>query len=257
MVGAAISGGSGNIAGDSVDPETGATHATISVGRDNTASDMYATVCGGWGNTASGYTATALGGRANLAQGDNSLAAGQLAKVTHEGAFVWADSSEYVDFDSAAAHEFAVRCTGGARFVTAIDGSGNPTNGVKVTAGAWSSLSDRNAKANFTGVDGHSILERLSSIPVETWNYKSQDPAIRHIGPMAQDFYAAFGVGEDDKHITTVDADGVALAAIQGLYELAQEKDAEISAQKRQIATLEERLAVLEALVLSKGSYVL
>ena len=77
---------------------------------------------------------------------------------------------------------------------------------------------------------------------METWNYKSQDPSIRHVGPMAQDFYAAFGVGEDEKHITTIDADGVALAAIQGLYRLAQEKD-------REIGDLKARLTVLEVLV--------
>jgi len=63
---------------------------------------------------------------------------------------------------------------------------------------------------------------------------------------MAQDFYAAFGVGEDDKHISTVDADGVALAAIQGLYQLVREKDAQITAQQEQIAALEAHIAALE-----------
>ena len=90
-------------------------------------------------------------------------------------------------------------------------------------------------------------LERLVSIPIETWNYKTQDPSIRHMGPMAQDFYAAFGLGVDDKHISTVDADGVALAAIQGLYELVKEKDAQIAKQQEQITQLSERLAALEA----------
>ena len=81
-------------------------------------------------------------------------------------------------------------------------------------------ISDRNRKTNFNPTDAYDILERLSSITIQTWNYKSQDSSIRHIGPVAQDFYAAFGVGEDDRHITAVDADGVALAAIQGLYNL-------------------------------------
>jgi len=58
---------------------------------------------------------------------------------------------------------------------------------------------------------------------METWNYKAQDPSIRHIGPMAQDFYGAFSYGEDNKYINTLDADGVALAAIQGLYEVVKE----------------------------------
>ena len=86
------------------------------------------------------------------------------------------------------------------------------------------------------------VLERLAAIPIQTWNYKSQDPSIRHIGPVAQGFYGAFGLGADDQHISTVDADGVALAAIQGVYELVRD-------QAAQIAALEARLSPLEALV--------
>jgi len=72
------------------------------------------------------------------------------------------------------------------------------------------------------------LLGKLAQIPVLTWNYKSQDPAIRHIGPTAQDFFAAFGVGEDERRISTIDADGVALAAIQALHQLNLEKDRQI-----------------------------
>ena len=63
---------------------------------------------------------------------------------------------------------------------------------------------------------------------------------------MAQDFHTAFGLGESDRHISAVDADGVALAAIQGLYKLVQEKDAQLTVQQQQIAALESRLAALE-----------
>jgi hypothetical protein len=97
------------------------------------------------------------------------------------------------------------------------------------------------------------VLETLDSVPITTWNYKTQSPAIRHIGPMAQDFYAAFGVGEDDTHIGTLDADGVALAAIQGLYLRTQDQQRQILAQQARIdeleqdaAALRERLASLE-----------
>jgi len=90
-------------------------------------------------------------------------------------------------------------------------------------------LSDMNAKANFVAVDGQAVLAKLASIPVELWNYKSQDASIHHIGPMAQDFAAAFGVGEDNTHISTVDADGVALAAIQGLYQENQQLKARLA----------------------------
>ena len=110
-------------------------------------------------------------------------------------------------------------------------------------------ISDRNMKANVRQVDVREILARLSRIPICRWNYKTQDPGIEHIGPMAQDFYAAFGLDEDDRHISTVDADGVALAAIQGLYELVKEKDAENAALKQQVDDLEARLKALESLI--------
>jgi hypothetical protein len=84
-------------------------------------------------------------------------------------------------------------------------------------------------------------------MPVETWTAKGQDPSIRHIGPMAQDFAAAFGLGEDDTHIATIDAEGVALAAIQGLYQVVQDKQAETSALHADNAALVERVTTLEA----------
>lgn len=97
---------------------------------------------------------------------------------------------------------------------------------------------DRNVKENFGSVDRHEILALLITVPVETWNYKTQGPAIRHIGPMAQGFAAAFGVGEDDRHINMVDAFGVTLASIQALYEVIREKDARISALEHQVDNL-------------------
>jgi hypothetical protein len=103
-------------------------------------------------------------------------------------------------------------------------------------------VSDRNAKANFEEVDPGSILERLAMIPIQTWNYKGQNPSVRHIGPMAQDIAATFGVGEDDKHINGVDADGIAFAAIQGLYRLLKEKEAEIEIQRQHFAMIEKQL---------------
>ena len=74
------------------------------------------------------------------------------------------------------------------------------------------------------------MLNALAAIPIQSWNYKTQDAAIRHLGPMAQDFQAAFHVGENNTTISTVDAQGVALAAIQGLYGLVKDKDAQIAA---------------------------
>ncbi len=98
--------------------------------------------------------------------------------------------------------------------------------------------SDRNVKENFSTIDRREILARLASISVEGWNYKFQDPSIRHIGPMAQDFAAAFGVGEDNKHINMIDAFGVALASIQALYEMIQEKDSKITSLEKRLNDL-------------------
>ncbi len=109
---------------------------------------------------------------------------------------------------------------------------------VSAGGGSWSSISDRNAKANFAAIDPRAVLAKVAVMPINTWNYKTQDANIRHIGPVAQDFYAAFGVGEDDKHITTIDADGVSLAAIQGLYQIVQDKDQRIAQLENEVAQL-------------------
>ena len=149
------------------------------------------------------------------------------------------------------------------RLVTGIDGSGNPTAGATLApgGGSWSTLSDRNMKRDFQDLSPVEVLQKLAGIPIQTWSYMSQDSSIRHLGPMAQDFHAAFGLGEDERHISTVDADGVALAAVQGLYGLLQEQEEqlqEIRAENRRLqeqqASLEERLARLESLILKNGS---
>ncbi|MEW6209158.1 MAG: tail fiber domain-containing protein [Acidobacteriota bacterium] len=113
--------------------------------------------------------------------------------------------------------------------------------------------SDRNVKDEFETIDPLLILQRLSELPIQKWNYKWDDAAIRHIGPMAQDFAAAFDVGEDDKHIHPVDAQGVAFAAIQGLYRMTQEKQRQIETLKEQLCaqqeendTLRRRIEALE-----------
>jgi len=253
---ATVAGGESNLAdanyatvgGGRANTTTGY-YATAAGGRGNTASQNYATVGGGRGNTANGYYATVLAGRENRAAGNYSLATGYRAKVdaSHDGATLFADGTN-VNFNSSAANEFAARCTGGARFVSAVNGSGTPTAGVTLAAGggSWSSISDRNAKRDFKAVDKRELLARLAKVPITTWGYKTQDASIRHIGPMAQDFHATFGVGEDDKHITTIDAHGVALGAIQGLHDLLKEKDARIRALKAEIGVLKEQDAKVE-----------
>ena len=215
--------------------------ATVGGGYNNTASDSIATVGGGINNTASGSYATVGGGRDNTAAGNYSFVVGRRAKnndTNHKGVFLFADSTD-ADFNSTMANEFAARANGGFRFVSS---SGTCTT----TGGGWSCTSDRNAKTNFAMVDARQVLLKVTGLPIQTWSFKD-NTAIRHMGPMAQDFYAAFGLGQDDKTISTIDLDGVALASIQGLYHLLQEKDAEIAVLEKQVATLQSRNAAQQA----------
>jgi hypothetical protein len=87
----------------------------------------------------------------------------------------------------------------------------------------------------------HDLVARTTQ-----WKYKVEPAGTKHLGPMAQDFHAAFGLnGADDKHIATVDEDGVALAAIQGLNQKLDEKDAEIQQLRQSVAELKKLVSVL------------
>jgi hypothetical protein len=114
-----------------------------------------------------------------------------------------------------------------------------------IGATAFNTVSDRAAKQDFTPVDARAVLAKVAALPIAEWNFK-EFPGARHLGPMAQDFHAAFGLGHDEKSIATVDADGVALAAIQGLNEKLEEKERRIEALERTLVELKqmvERLA--------------
>lgn len=112
----------------------------------------------------------------------------------------------------------------------------NPTKALQMADGAyenggdWTNASDRNLKENFNPIDNAQILSKIDGMAIESWNYKSEGKAVRHLGPVAQDFYTAFGLGHDDKHISTVDEGGVALAAVQELYRMVVKKGAEVAA---------------------------
>jgi len=101
-------------------------------------------------------------------------------------------------------------------------------------------------KENFKPVNGIEVLEKLATIPTHTWNYKSEGIEVQHIGPTAQDFYATYGLGNNDKSISTVDADGISFAAIQGLYGITQEQSETIENLLVENAKLEARLSALE-----------
>jgi hypothetical protein len=132
------------------------------------------------------------------------------------------------------------------------DSSGNVA-----VRGTISQGSDRNAKTDFAAADPAEVLQKVAALPVQSWRYKSEAEGVRHLGPMAQDFHAAFGVGPDDKHIDTVDADGVALAAIQGLNQKVesgkQKTESRMERLEAENKELRGRLNKLERLLNAKN----
>ena len=130
-----------------------------------------------------------------------------------------------------------MRASGGTTFYSNYTLSSGVT--LAPNASAWSSLSDVNAKENFRDLNGSEVLAKLAEMPIREWNYKAQDAAVRHVGPTAQDFHAAFGLGEDPLRISTIDADGIALAAVKALA-------LENAGLKAELAALRERLDHLE-----------
>ncbi|MEW6249841.1 MAG: tail fiber domain-containing protein [Planctomycetota bacterium] len=224
----------------------------------NPSSAMYATVAGGTANAAGGFCATVPGGEGNTAAAAYSLAAGRGAQAQHEGSFVWADATG-VSFESVRENEFRVRATGGAcfnlggvnpRHVT-MRAEGNKfistsTNAYLSLGGTWTNASSTEFKDNFEGVDTRAVLAKVAGLPIKTWNYRTENATVRHMGPTAESFRAAFGLGYDESSIATVDADGVALAAIQGLHTQVRELNERVTAQQDQIAQLEQLVTRLQ-----------
>ncbi len=238
-----VNGFTGVIAGGYNNASTSA-YASVGGGLFNDATGLGGTVAGGAGNTASGQYSSVIGGNQNAASGDYSVAMGRRAKAPGDGSFAFADSNNF-DFSSPTNNAFRVRATGGVRFVVDIDATGASTWSCLLTTGnSWNCSSDRNLKQDFERLDGEAVLARLAAMPVYAWSPKGRNAHVRHYGPTAQDFHAAFGLGDDDTMIGMQDADGVALAAIQGLN---AKLEAKVAEQSREIAALRERLDALLA----------
>jgi uncharacterized small protein (DUF1192 family) len=246
-----LGGGSGNknageyavVGGGATNNVESQSYGFIGAGLDNKLSGEGAVVVGGYDNTGSGAWATIPGGYANVASGTASFAAGNHASATKYGAFVWSDGSDSsTALTSTAAYQFLARASGGFTFWTNAAG----TVGARLApgSGTWSSASDRNMKTNVARLDDADVLDKVSRLPISKWSYVSER-GVRHVGPMAQDFYAAFKVGEDDKHITSIDEDGVALAAIKALHARVGALDAENARLRAQLASTDARLARL------------
>jgi Chaperone of endosialidase len=247
--GAAIGGGTANT--------VSGINAAIGGGQLNSASGDRSVVVGGSGNGAAGPDATVAGGAFNVANGDASLAAGSHAVASQNGSFVWGDDHA-TTLTSPAANTFTVRASGGIWLGTNSSPSiplfrfiQTSTGAFLSLAGVWTNNSDRAKKHDFRALSRQTVLERVASMPITSWSYKSENPSVRHIGPTAQDFHQAFGLGLDDKHIGTIDEGGVALAAIQGLYRQNQALRRKNSMLISRLASHNARLTKLEREVAS------
>ena len=249
-------------------------------GSDNTASgyqSLTANTIGNY-NTANGYLALA----ANLSGSQNTANGGEALEVNTNGSYNLADGFEALNSntsgnDNTAVGYLALRFnqtgsgnialgSGAGVLIVGRDNIdiGNPgvaTDNDIIRIGYYQTAtyltgtvfangvalaSDRNMKENFKPVDNRAVLAKVAALPVTEWNYKTDQAGVQHIGPMAQDFQAAFGLaGPDDKHISVVDENGVALAAIQGLNQKLEEKDAKISALEKRLAELEHVVQAL------------
>ncbi len=268
---ATVAGGRENIAsGD---------NSTVSGGFQNQTSGSGSSVAGGALNQASGNSSHVAGGVNNRAIGDYSLAAGggssargvrstaigNKAVAIDDGSMVFSASPSTLIADSiksGGSGQMVLRATGGI-YITNASSEQAPYDVTKLintsvagcyltAAGVWTSTSDKNAKENFQSVDGFEILEKLSQLPITEWNYKVDPDGVKHIGPMAQDFYKLFEVGYDDRSITTIDPSGVAFAAIQALYKKTEELKATTSKLKNQedeLARMKEQLAQMQAVL--------
>jgi len=204
-----------------------------------------------------GLAAVAIGYNVTADQ-DHTMALGKFASNNgFQGTFIWSDGAPQASADTfrnTANNEFAARATGGFRFRTNLSG----TTGCNLPAGSgvFNCTSDRNQKENFKAVNGEQVLSKLAEINVKGWNYKDDPLKTQHVGPTAQDFYGAFGLGTNDKEIGMLDIDGINMLAIQALEKRTSEvkvletRVAQLEAEKitsvQQFSALEKRLAALE-----------
>ena len=234
---------------------------TVATGGSSTSMGA-GTLASGMDSTAMGYN-TAASGTYSTAMGDTTLAHGIASTAMGINAYAYADYSFVWNGDSDSSHQgstaspavgsFLVYAPGGIYMYSGAYHSGGCVMSNPGSAG-WACSSDRELKTNITPVDARAVLAKVVGLPVAEWSFKA-GPQYRHIGPMAQDFKAAFDLGDaNDKFISASDAQGVALAAIQGLNSKLEasnaQKDAEIarlSARVAQFESLASEMAAMKA----------
>ncbi len=182
----------------------------------------------GLNTTASGNNSTAMGVGAT-ASGSNSIAMGTSVSTNNAtGSFIIGDNSTADILNIVTSNSFRARFNGGYRFFTSAAAINAESCQLPAGGNAWVTASDFKLKEKITIADGEDFLKKISLMKLGSWNYISQNPLKqRHYGPMAQDFYAAFGKDEfgtvgNDTTINSADFDGVNLIAIQALEKRTQ-----------------------------------
>ena len=181
----------------------------------------------GYASLASGDYSTAMG-NATVASGNATTAMGSNASTSSmDGSFVYGDLSvSAIGGDGilrpTAPNQFVVRAQKfwfGNGYMSSSAGRfiDTSTGAYLSSGGAWTNSSDVNRKHLFESISGEDVLQHVAAMPVQQWSYKAEDASVRHLGPTAQDFWAAFHLGAGETAIATVDADGVSLLAIQAL----------------------------------------
>ncbi|HET7233758.1 MAG TPA: tail fiber domain-containing protein [Longimicrobium sp.] len=227
-------------------------------------------VCSGFACTAIGYTVRA-GGQGSVALGyrttannDYAVALGYRASNnTHTGTMVMGDESTTDSVRNQADNEFRIRYNGGIRLrvSTAANGNtpgagGNVGCDLTVAVPSWTCASSRTLKENFLAVDGEYVLSRIRALPITTWNMTGADRHVRHLGPVAEDFYQAFGLGIGETTIGLGDIDGVNLAGVKALeartaalQQQLDQRTAEAAQLRGEVATLHGESADLQRTV--------
>lgn len=247
---ASIGGGSSNQVSVNAGTIAGGNNNTVSTysggaiggGAYNTASGSYSVVAGGYHNEASGSYAAVAGGT-YCAAASYSFAAGRRAKADDTGCFMWGDSTD-ADVACPGSNTFNARAAG---FWFGSTSSPAHTAGHLIdtsagayltTGGAWTDYSDPAGKHEIVAVEPSEVLATLRDLPLSQWSYVADPPGVRHLGPMADDFHTLFGLGEGNG-IAALDSAGVALASVQALDRMIQDRFAHLSRLEARLAQLE------------------
>lgn len=219
--------------------------ASLALG-DHSVASGGASIAMGYQATVSVNDAIAIGAGA-IASGVASIAIGNASTAGRSGSIAIGDQSADTPVEATAQNQFVVRAAGGTRIYSSDT---SLEIGVELRPGesGWYVISDKNRKQEFRALDGNQVLARIRTMPIQEWSYIGSGPRARHVGPTAQDFRAAFGLGTSDLSINTVDIDGINLFAIQQLIERYEMLKSEHEALRNEVSDLRARLERLERL---------